>query len=191
MSVRAVTPSVAAAAPSHPDHARWVKDQTLRREIEFAKVNGGSVRAAEILNAQNLERLSNRKRKPRVKKRPAPPEPTSEQLAVAGVTKKIATARKLPPMSPCNLCRQCLRCKRELRMSQIASKAKQMDSKAVNLAMELSAIVIAAARRKDYKDAIGRELPFSRLVGHDVDRAVTSGCEWVCDRSTSFMGQWR
>jgi hypothetical protein len=192
VSVKAVTPSAAAASPSHPEHARWVKEQTLKREIEDARAIGLSARWAETLNARNLERLSNRKRKPAVKKAPKPPaELTPEQLAKAGVTKKIATARKLPSMPACNLCRQCLRCKRELRMSQIASKAKQLDQKAIGLAMELSAIVMAAARRNDYRDAIGRELPFSRLVGHDVDRAVTAGCEWVCDRSTSFMGQWR
>jgi metallo-beta-lactamase family protein len=56
---------------------------------------------------------------------------------------------------------------------------------------DLTAIMLAALGRKDYKDAIGRELPFSRIAGHDVDKAVTQGIEWVCDRSVSFMGAWR
>jgi hypothetical protein len=73
----------------------------------------------------------------------------------------------------------------------ICIKSRQEDLRAQALQNELLAIMFAAVSRKDYKDAIGRELPFSRITGRDVDMAVTQGIEWVCDRSTSFMGQWR
>ncbi len=190
MSVKAVTPSAAAANPAHPDHARWVKDQTLKRETEDAKILGLSSRYAETVNARNLERLANRKQRPKKPKAPRK-DMTPELLAKAGITKKVATARKLPPPRACGLCRQCIDCKRELRMSQIAAMAKQQDMRAVALAMELGAIVLAVTQRKDYKDAIGRELPFSRIAGADAARAAITGFEWACDRSTSFMGQWR
>jgi hypothetical protein len=186
VKITAVTPVAAAASPSHPDHARWVKEQTLKQEI----MQHGSLRAAEIANMRGLERLANRKRKP-PKPKKAAPVPTAEQLAKSGVTVKAAPKRRAPKMPPCKLCRQCVWCKRAIRVSMIGVKARQQDLKALGLMMELLAIHNAALGRNDYRDAIGRELPFSRIVGKDVDKAVTQGIEWVCDRSTSFMGQWR
>lgn len=196
MSVKLVTPSAAAANPSHPEHARWVKEQTLEREVAEAKARGLTLLDAERSNARQLERLSNRRARPKApakktKRDKVQKEVTHEQLAAAGITKKVPTARAMPPMPPCKLCRQCVWCKRTLRLSQIATRARQMEPKAVSLVAELVAIQFAAGQRKDYRDAIGRELPFSRLVGKDVDLAVNAGIEWVCDRSTSFMGQWR
>lgn len=186
MSIKAVTPPAAAASPSHPDHSRWVKEQTLKQEI----AHHGNLRAAESANMRALERLANRKRKPPKQKKPAP-VPTSEQLSASGVTIKPAKARKAPPLPPCKLCRKCTWCRRAIRVSMIGIKSRQEDSRALALQNELLAIMFAAVSRKDYKDAIGRELPFSRITGHDVDKAVTRGIEWVCDRSVSFMGQWR
>lgn len=190
MNIKAVTPSASAASPSHPDHARWVKEVTLAQEVAHAQSLGLSSRHAEAENMRQLERLANRKRKPRKPKAPKKID-TAEQLAKQGVTQRVAPVKKLPPVPPCKLCGQCLRCKRELRMSQIMTKARQQDPKALSLVQELVAIGFAANARRDYRDAIGRELPFSRLKGHDYNRAVTAGAEWVCDRSVSFMGQWR
>jgi len=190
VKVTAVTPGAAAANPSHPDHARWVKETTLKHEVDHALSIGLSSRHAETENMRQLERLANRKQKPKKPKK-AKKIDTAEQLAKQGVTQRVAPAKVLPPMPPCKLCGQCVRCKRELRMSQIMTKARQQDPKALLLVQELVAIGFAASARKDYKDSIGRELPFSRLKGHDYNRAVTAGAEWVCDRSTSFMGQWR
>ena len=186
MKITPVTIPAAAAKPSHPDHARWVKEQTLKIEAGAHK----TFRAAEIENSRQLERLANRKRKPAKPKKPAP-VPTAEQLAKEGVTVRKAPKRKMPAMPPCKLCRVCVWCKRAIRVSMIGVKARQQDLRAHALQDELNAIMIAAMSRKDYRDAIGRELPFSRIVGHDVDKAVTMGIEWVCDRSASFMGQWR
>jgi hypothetical protein len=190
VKVTAVTPSAAASNPSHPDHARWVKEQTLKLEANHANATGMSFRVAESNNTRQLERLANRKRRP-PKKKKAAPTPTAEQLAKQGVTARPAPARKAPPMPPCKLCRVCVWCKRAIRVSHIGLRARQDDLRARALQDELNAIMIAAITRKDYRDALARELPFSRIVGHDVDKAVTMGIEWVCDRSVNFMGQWR
>jgi hypothetical protein len=190
VKVTAVTPVAAAANPSHPDHARWVKEQTLKQEIKHAQSLGLSVRHAETENMRALERLANRKQRPRKPKKPRK-DVTAEQLAKSGVTVKTAKPRRAPPLPPCKLCRVCVWCKRAIRVSMIGVKARQHDLRALALQNELSAIMMAALGRRDYRDEIGRELPFSRIIGHDVDRAVTQGIEWVCDRSTSFMGQWR
>jgi hypothetical protein len=186
VKITAITPIAAASSPSHPDHARWVKDQTLKQEI----AHHGNLRAAETANMRALERLANRKHKPKKKKKPAP-VPSAGQLAAEGVTVRAAPKRKAPPLPPCKLCRQCTWCRRAIRVSMICIKSRQEDLRAQALQNELLAIMFAAVSRKDYKDAIGRELPFSRITGRDVDMAVTQGIEWVCDRSTSFMGQWR
>lgn len=190
MKITAVTPTAAASSPAHPDHARWVKEETLKIEMRDAAARGLSFRDAESVNTRQLERLAGRKRKPKIAK-PARRVDTPEQLAKSGVTVKKARARRLPPMPECKLCKQCTWCKRSLRMSQLATRARQLDQKALGLMLELAAIQMAASAGRDYRDAIGRELPFSRIRGADVSRAVTQGIEWVCDRSVSFMGQWR
>lgn len=186
MKITAVTPVAAAANPAHPDHARWVKEQTLKIEMQGAR----SLRAAEAENTRQLERLAQRKRKPKKPKAPRK-DWTPELLAKEGVTVRKAPVRKAPPMPPCKLCRQCVWCKRAIRVSMIGVKARQQDLRAQALQDELTAIMIAAMSRKDYRDALARELPFSRITGRDVDKAVTMGIEWVCDRSAAFMGQWR
>jgi hypothetical protein len=190
VKVTAVTPSAAASSPSHPDHARWVKEQTLKMEVDNAKALGLSSRHAEIENSRQLERMANRKRKPKKPKK-VRKDWTSEQLAKEGVTVRPAPIRKAPPMPPCKLCRICVWCKRAIRVSHIGLRARQQDLQARALQDELNAIMVAALTRKDYRDALARELPFSRIIGHDVDKAVTQGIEWVCDRSVNFMGQWR
>lgn len=195
MSVKANTPSDAAKAPSHPDHSRWVKDITLKRETEHAILNGGTSRDAETINLANLERLDGRKRyakpkKPKKKADAARREVTHADLIAAGVTKKPATIRKVEARA-CNFCGLCMRCRRELRVSQIMAKAREGDKRAHALTMELVAVMFAAQRRVDYKDGLGRELPFSRLRGFERDRAATAGVENACDRSVSFMGEWR
>lgn len=190
MKVTAVTPVAAASNPAHPDHDRWVKEVTLKQEIDHARSLGLSLRHAETENSRQLERLANRKRRPKAAKKPKRID-SPEQLAKEGVTVRPAPKRKAPALPPCKLCRVCVWCKRAIRVSMIGVKARQQDLKACALQDELNAIMIAAIGRRDYRDALGRELPFSRIVGADVDKAVTMGIEWVCDRSTPFMGDWR
>lgn len=194
MTVRAVTPHDGARHPSHPDHARWVKEQTIKREIEHARSTGGTLRDAEAANARSLERLDNRKRikKPRAKpkkRETAKREVTSADLLAAGVTKKIAPVQAAPA-SPCNWCGLCRRCKREARLRVIMTKAREGDPLALSLVWELTAMGFAAQKRTDYRDSLNRELPFSRLRGHDRNRAITLGAEWVCERSTPILGAW-
>lgn len=191
MKITAVTTDAAARNPSHPDHARWVKEQTLAIEARNQRAIGGSFRAAEIENTRQLERLANRKRKKIPPKNLPRPIDSPEQLAKEGVTVRAAPKRKAPKLPPCKLCRVCVWCRRAIRVSMIGVKARQQDMRAVSLQNELTAIMLAALGRKDYKDSLARELPFSRITGKDVDKAVTQGIEWVCDRSVSFMGQWR
>lgn len=190
MKVTTVTPTAAAANPSHPEHARWVKEQTLKVEVDYAQKLGLSSRVAEVENLRQLERLANRKRKPAAPKKPRKID-SPEAVAASGVTHRVAPKKRPMPVPSCKWCGLCLRCKREMRLVAITAKAKEQDKRALDLVAELVAIGFAATARRDYKDAIGRELPFSRLRGHDRDKAVTQGAEWVCDRSTSFMGQWR
>lgn len=197
MSIKIVTPSEAAADPKHPEHARWVKERTLAMEANHASAVGLTFRQAEDANLANLIRLEARKQKPKAPRKPKRKgreiTPTTEEharLKAAGVIKR--KARITPALkSMCNWCGLCIRCKREGRLQLIMAKARLGDDKARALVMELVAMGFAAQSRKDYKDAIGRELPFSRLRGHDRNLAVTAGAEWVCDRSVPFMGEWR
>lgn len=201
MSVKIVTPSDAAASPSHPEHARWVKERTLKIEAEHALRSGLTFRDAESNNSKNLTRLDARKRlpKPKRKKRKqqqstAPRNEEHARLAAAGVIKRPAPPQIAKPnVSPCNWCGLCLPCKREARLRMIMTSARLegIGSAPYRLTMELVAITFAASAKRDYKDALGRELPFSRLTGVDRVRARIAGAEWVCDRSTSFMGEWR
>lgn len=193
MSVKAVTPSDAARNPKHPEHARWVKEQTLKREIEHANMLGLSSRAAEDANSANLIRLDARRRlaKPQAPKKPQQPQVTHEELRASGVTKKAPKVRPQPKVPPCKYCGACIKCRRELRVRAIMALARQGDTRALALTNELVALVFAQQKRKIYRDHIGRELPFSDLQGRDRIRANNAGIEAVCDRSVSFLGEWR
>lgn len=198
MSVKLVTPDDAARDPKHPEHARWVKDQTLAREAQHAAAAGLSFRDAETINAANLARLERRKRiaapkrKRKSKRGEQPRNDEHARLAAAGVIKRPAPPQLVKPRpSPCNWCGLCVTCKREARLRRIMREAREGDYRARGLVMELVAMAFAAQKRSDYKDSLGRELPFSRLQGRDRARATTAGAEWVCDRSAAFMGDWR
>lgn len=185
MSVKAVTPSAAAASPLHPDHARWVKERTLGMEARHAAETGGTLRQAEDANRRALERLA--KRPQRAVAKPAARKPlTREETKASGVTRKLAAPKqdKVHKVSARDA-------KWAVRVSQIMDLGRKGDRRAHSLAMEVVAIKIAMSARRDYKDAIGRELPFSRLKGASLERAVRAGMEWVCDRSVSLLGAWR
>ncbi len=55
MKVAATEIPDAASNPTHPDHDRWVKDRTLRMEVEHAKVLGLPLRIAEQENQRLLD----------------------------------------------------------------------------------------------------------------------------------------
>lgn len=191
--VKAVTIAADASAPTHPDHDRWVKEQTLATEIEHAARTGGSLRTAEDTNIAALNRLAQRKATPRKpakqtkRKTFAHREISKKELQDAGVTKKVATKptiAKPPVISPDDQ-------KWAFRVARIMELGRQGDKRAYQLALEVVAIKMAVSARRDYKDANGRELPFSRLRGASVHRAVRAGMEWVCDRSRTLLGEWR
>lgn len=193
MTVKANTPTAAAANPAHPDHARWVKEQTLRREVEHAKTLGLSTRDAETANIRNLERLAARKRERRfaAPKKPQPkPQPDKQTLSESGVVKRIAPAKALP-VSPCGHCGVCHNCRRERRMSLILDKARKGDTKLLALAWEITGLVMACQARNRYQDLTGARYDFHELTPRNRIRARNAGIDAACDRSVPLLGNWR
>lgn len=195
MTIKAVTPSDAARSPNHPDHARWVKEQTLKLEADHAAAVGLSGRDAEVANLANLERMDARKRQDKPKQRKkkvdaAKREVTHADLIKAGVTKKTPEIRKVKPRA-CGYCGVCVSCRREVRVRLIMGKAREGDTLATSLCWELAAIVFAKQKRTDYRDYLGREFPFSRLQGADVRKASNRAVDLICDRSVRLLGEWR
>jgi hypothetical protein len=178
------------------DKARALKERTLAIEVQHATLTGGTLRDAEDANMRNLQRLEARKREG---KKPAPKtaprnfahrEITKKDLAAANVTKRVAPPKKL--IGPtCKFCGHCRWCKRFRRTQTILGKARQGDAALLPLAHELIGLALAAQQKSDYRDAIGREYPFSRITGFTATRAVNAGIESVCDRSVSLLGAWR
>ena len=189
MKVTAVTPSDAAASPTHPDHARWVKEQTLKREILHAQSVGLSARDAETTNMRALERLANRKQRPAKPKKQRAKAIKPETFAEAGVSVREAPKQKAP-VSVCNFCGKCRTCRRDMRMVAIIQKGKQGDTAAEAMAWEIVGLLMASQQGSDYRDAAGRHYPFSIMNKRDRARAYIAGVEHVCDRSIALMGGW-
>ena len=193
MSIRAVVPSDAAAAPTHPEHARWVKERTLAMEANHATMVGGTFRQAESANLVALDRLASRQAKNKPRQRPAKRkcrEVTAEDLAAAGVTKKPAEVIAAPA-SPCSHCGVCMRCKRERRVLAISAGAKAGNLDLVSLMWELSGLLLASQLGNNYRGQTGVEYPFARLTPLDRSRVRDAGFTFVCDRSTPILGEWR
>ncbi len=194
MSVKLVTPSAGAASPSHPDHARWVKERTLEVEARHIHVIGGSIRDAEDANARNLIRLDARKRenKPKpVKQRvdAGKREVTHSDLKAAGVTKRRAQVTKIAAYK-CKHCGMCRRCKRELRVAEIMRRNRNGDTSVHALANSLAVMVLAHGLRKLYRDG-SVEFRFNELEGLQRNRALLAATELICERSSATMGAWR
>lgn len=191
MSIKATTPTQAAASPSHPDHDRWVKEQTLRREIEHASALGLSFRDAETTNIRNLERLAARKRDFKAPKpRAAKPQPDRAALADAGVSKRVAPVKSIPT-SRCGHCGVCHGCKRERRMALIMDKARKGDVKLLALAWDITGLVLASQARNRYQDLGGRRYDFHEMAGRTRIRARNAGIDAACDASIPLLGNWR
>lgn len=194
MTIKLVTPSADASDPKHPEHARWVKDRTLKIEADHARATGLSYADAERSNSRQLERLANRRAYASIPKPPkAKRELNKAELLASGVTRKPAPKRAPLGQAPkCKWCGICHLCKRTRRMVAIMRLAQLGDTRANSLRMELTAISFAEQKNVDYRDHLGREVAFSRMTTqHDRNRGVTAAIEWVCDRSVSFMGEWR
>lgn len=189
MSIKLITPAAGAANPAHPDHDRWVKEQTLEREVAHAKASGLSLRAAETANMRALERLAARKRDKKKRKPAAKPQPTKAQLAESGVTRRVATAKQLP-VSACNHCGTCHSCKRERRISLILDKARKAEIPD-RMAWEIVGLQLASQQRSNYRDLMGRSYPFADLPDRERIRARNAGFDNVCDVSVRWLGAWR
>lgn len=184
MSIEAKRPTDAASSPSHPDHARWVKEQTLAIEAEHAERVGGTLRDAEAANARNLERLEQRRRMRAAQPRRvgAPQRQTRDQRQKErGVTVKPAPLL-LAPKSPCSYCGRCLRCKRERRCAEIMRRARLGEHSLRRFAWRLSSIALSAQLRKGV---------FADLGPSDRARAFTAFVDKVLDTSVPLMGAWR
>lgn len=181
MKVTAVTPTDAAADPAHPDHDRWVKETTLKVEVEHAKRMGRSYRDAETENnfwLQRAERLA----------QIAKPEPSKprqshrERAAERGVT--VTAPRKeisILKLSPCGRCGTCPNCMRERRVLSIMQKRKE-DVFTAGLAGRLSVAAFSYSTRSG---------AFRGMSKRDADRKLTALVEEVCDASMTKMGDWR
>ena len=192
MSVKAATPSPAAASPSHPDHARWVKERTLAQEIEHAKIVGGTLRDAEDANRVSLDRLAVRQRKPKpivVTKRRAETEVTRKELIEAGVTKKAARIIPVQPMA-CRNCGLCLECKRLARLAEIRRREMLGETAMAPFVNTIRMTALAHGLRRPLRDA-GTVFPFDSPSERVRLRAYNAMIDRVCDRTTGIIGEWR
>jgi hypothetical protein len=201
--IRANTPSAAAAAPSHPDHPRWLKERTLAMEIAAVQREGGTLRDAENANAVSLQRLEAKKRGPKLVATPSAIEKAAskqrrkERRDKLGVTyKPVATVRPAI-VKACRTCGVCLHCRREIRMLAIMQKAGQGDLRMEWLVHNLVALQLAMQKRIDAKitptrGAPGKEVAFSRMrLNAERNLAFLSAVTEICDWSIRSLGAWR
>jgi hypothetical protein len=176
VKVAAVTPVDAARDPAHPDHDRWVKETTLKMEVDHAKAVGLPLRHAE---AENLRLLERSERIASDSKPVAEPrrKPARERIADKGVTVRAAKPEiSILKMSPCGRCGTCRNCMRERRVLLIMQKRK--DDKF--LAQIAAGLVCAAMRMGKY----------ANLSKRDYDRAVAATAEAACEASIPRLGKW-
>ncbi len=194
MSVTPVRVPDAAASPTHPEHARWVKERTLALEVDHAQSAGGTLRDAETANARNLERLANRRKVALPPPRFKAPEPnyrecTHEELRAAKVRKrpaKIVPVRKHMCGGACGLC---LDCKRLARVALIRDRLPG-EPRLAPVVNALAVLAIAFGLRRRFRDA-GVEFPFDSQREAVRCRAHDSAVSQILDRTTPILGDWR
>lgn len=183
MKVSAVTPSELASDPTHPDHDRWVKERTLKMEIDHAKAVGLPLRVAEAENIRLLERAERIARET-----PAAPVKSKKNVGSEqrkkdrGVTTKVAKPVPLAVrLSPCGRCGTCRRCFREKRILAMSQKARAGDHKFAVVLWNLGMYAQQA------KDGTG---PFVGIPPRDANRMVIRKLEEICDATVPQMGPW-
>lgn len=193
MTVEASTPTDAAASPSHPDHARWVKERTLALEVQHAQLLGGTLRDAEDANRIALARLASRNLHRKPKSRPTPtkrPEPaTHRELADAKVFHRSPKIRKVRA-SRCGNCGMCIPCKRQARAIDIIRRHKAGEFRLGKLVNQLAMMTLAFDLRMRFRD-FGAEFPFDSVHESVRLRALDAVTERICDRSSGIIGEWR
>lgn len=192
MKISAVTVPDAASDPKHPDHERWVKEYTLKMEVEHAQRLGLSSRHAETENQRLLERSAQiaKDKKPTAAKKRKPAAITPEQSRKTRAERKAArgvTVRHAKPLvagaklSPCGRCGTCRRCKREKRIFAMSLKAREGDLKFAVVLWQL------AMYAQQAQDGTGR---FVGVKPADANRMVIARLEEVCDATVKTMGPW-
>lgn len=188
MKIAAVTPTDAASDPKHPDHDRWVKEHTLKLEVEHARRLGRSFRQAEDENRFWLERAEQRARglkepagTPKLRKRKTREERLAERPVVVRPS-KIKKDVGLRGLSPCGRCGVCIACKREKRVYLMAIKAKQGDAKFDRIIKQLWLNSMMA------NCCTG---PFTGMTRIDAARKMERELEDICDATVMQMGPWR
>lgn len=192
MKLSSATPSDLASSTSHPDHDRWVKDRTLRMEIEHAKRVGLPLRVAEAENIRLLERAD------QIAKSSAPEAGGSGPRSIApdmarrpsrvarnrdrGITiKKAAPEISILKLSPCGRCGVCRNCMRERRVLLVIQKRHDSAYLGALAGRLFIATIHAGARSGKFKG----------LRKADINRALTAEAEAVCDASIRWLGEWR
>lgn len=176
MKVTAVTPAATASDPNHPDHERWVKEHTLKMEVEHAQAVGLSLRDAEAENVRMLERSAQI-----AKAKPQKPKNVGhqERKAHRGVTTRSVSAKEEKPKGcKCGLCNAC---KRAQRISLIMQMGRQ-NSVLGDLAKKLMVVSLQAS------SGTGQ---FLGLNKRDCARALHTYVDAACDASVPVLGRWR
>lgn len=185
MKVAAVTPGEAASDPLHPDHDRWVKETTLKMEIEHAQRVGGTLRDAEDENARLLARMDALAREARpVHQRSVPRKSRAQRALDRAVSVKHALPK--PNMwlasSPCGRCGACRGCKREKRVLAISQLAtKQKDAWALQSMWGITLTLLRV------NSASGE---FKGVSKADAQKRLVAAVEKVCDESVKRLGAW-
>jgi hypothetical protein len=180
VKVSAVNVPDSASDPAHPEHDRWVKERTLKMEIDHARAVGLSLRDAEAENIRLLERTEQI-----AKNTPAPAKKQkqnighNERLTQRGVTKR-AVGREKPESKRCS-CGRCAGCMRAQRIMLIMQRGRE-DSSIGDLAKKLMLVSLQAS------SGTGQ---FLGLNKRDRERALHVYVDAVCDASARLLGAWR
>jgi hypothetical protein len=176
----------AAADPKHPDHDRWVKEQTLAIEVAHAQRIGKSFRDAETENNRLLQRMEALARAEKPKAAPKPRKSRQQRMLERAV--EVREALPVKPAftwlnsSPCGRCGLCRACRREKRILAISHRAtKQREPWALQAMWGITLVIL---RWK------GRTGEFRGLNKTDADRRITAEAERICDESARHMGRW-
>lgn len=177
MTIAAVTPPDAASDPAHPDHDRWVKEKTLRMEVEHAQRLGLSLRYAEAENARLLARAEQKAKEEPVRTVKAPSTARADRHAARGITRRAPKKQK----REC-ACGTCTPCKRKMRVLAIFQRRTAGDIAMRTLGDDLFASFLAATTGKG---------AFVGMRPKDVARALSAAVDKICDRSVAALGAWR
>jgi hypothetical protein len=178
VTIAAVTPPDAASDPKHPDHDRWVKDRTLKMEIEHAQLVGLTLRDAEAENARMLARAEQKAKEagPAIKTKAPISRDREMRHATRGITRKAPKKAKKPECA----CGLCVPCRRKMRVLAIFQRRQDPAIKAFGDNLFTSFLAATTGKGE-----------FAGLRPGDAKRALTARIDRICDASVFLMGTWR